>query len=209
VSWPTWLTPDESGSLSCRSFAIPTEFLPIVRGAIAELENPYNWEEFGSLTPGECVTIAQDIADSESECSMIGQVGLFATQNLPFGWLPLDGSVYNRVDYPLLYAAIDAQYVIDADTFQTPAAEDVFPMLAGTAYSLGDSGGEAEHTLTTEEIPAHHHGIPGPSTFPYGTIPEVTVAGSVIAQNSGDTGGSEAHNNQPPFYAFKGGIRAK
>jgi len=194
--------------MQCRSFAIPTNFVPIVLGAIAELENEHNWEEFGSLQPGDCVTIAQAISDSESECTMIGQIGLFATQNLPFGWLPLDGSTYNRVDYPLLYAAIDAQYILDSDTFVTPNAPDMFPILAGSTYSLGDSGGEADHTLSIDEMPVHHHPIPGPSTFPYGTVPEVTVVGSVIAQDSGDAGGGEAHNNMPPFYCFKGGIRA-
>jgi microcystin-dependent protein len=204
-----WLTPDESGGATCRSFVIPSEFVSIVLGAIAELEKLHNWEEFGALTPGECVTIAKDISDSESECAMIGQVGLFATKDLPSGWLPLDGTEYNRVDYPLLYEAIDDQYITSADTFVTPAAEDVFPILAGSTYLLGDTGGETEHTLTVQEMPSHDHTIPWDATFPYGEIPEITVTGGILTQNTGLTGGSEAHNNMPPFYGFKGGIRAK
>lgn len=204
-----WLTPDESGAASCRSFAIPSGFIQFVLGAIAELEVMDNWEEFGTLTPEECVAIAQAISDSESECTMIGQVALFATSQLPFGWLPLDGTEYDAADYPLLWMVIDDQYKTSEDTFVTPTAQDVFPLLDGTTYSLGDTGGEAEHTLTTDEIPSHTHTIPGPSTFPYGTVPEVTVAGSVIAQDSGATGGGQAHNNMPPLYTFRGGIRAK
>lgn len=209
MTWPCWLTPDESGEETCRSFAIPAEFVPFVLGAIAELEKEHNWEQFGALTPGECVTIAKEISDSESECSMIGQVALFATENLPSGWLPLDGSVYDRVDYPLLYAVIDPLFIIDADTFSVPDADDVVPLIEGTNHVLGDTGGEETHSLTADENGPHTHTIPYETCFPYGTIPEVCAVGGLLTQNTGSSGLGTAHNNMQPFFTFRGAIRAK
>jgi len=39
--------------------------------------------------------------------------------------------------------------------------KDKFLLSAGDTYSAGATGGEATHTLTTEEIPAHTHGSKG------------------------------------------------
>lgn len=40
----------------------------------------------------------------------------------------------------------------------TPDLRDRFIMGAGGSYQVGDTGGEAAHTLTTEELPSHSHG---------------------------------------------------
>ena len=37
--------------------------------------------------------------------------------------------------------------------------KDVFLMAAGDKYAAGSTGGEAEHVLTVEEMPAHSHGL--------------------------------------------------
>ena len=36
--------------------------------------------------------------------------------------------------------------------------EDRFLLGAGTTYTAGDTGGEAAHTLTSDEMPSHTHG---------------------------------------------------
>ena len=72
---------------------------------------------------------------------------------------------------------------------------------AGTGYPAGTTGGEATHTLTVEEMPAHTH----PSTTP-NTIQNTATGSSAYGYigdgsygNSGTSGGGRAHNNMPPY----------
>ena len=72
-----------------------------------------------------------------------------------------------------------------------------------TAYQPNDYGGEETHLLSVDEIPAHQHGGPG-SGCSGQSCPE---NGSIFdgfgnTQNSNPTGGSQPHNNMPPFYAL-------
>ena len=41
----------------------------------------------------------------------------------------------------------------------TPDLRDRFIVGAGNSYSVGNTGGEATHTLTVAEMPSHSHGI--------------------------------------------------
>ena len=74
---------------------------------------------------------------------------------------------------------------------------------AGTDFPAGTTGGEATHTLTVEEMPAHTH----PSTKP--NIIQNTATGPSAYgylgdgsyTNSGTSGGGAAHNNMPPYLA--------
>lgn len=101
--------------------------------------------------------------------------------------------------------------------------KDVFILAAGDTYAAGRTGGEAEHTLSVEEMPAHGHnfydftkgyardeyksGIENyispliSSTLPPGT------AGPGKDYYSGNTGGSKPHNNMPPYFAMPFWVR--
>jgi microcystin-dependent protein len=196
-----YLTPEAEGGTVYRLLAIPSGFLSQVDGAIGELANYWNWEQFGAMTPLQCAAAMFSMWEDFVMGSMlIGMVVPYVGVTIPNNVLVCDGSVYNRVDYPYLYAVLAAAYKDTADTFHVPNLVDSFVM--GDSENSETSGGEATHTLTIDEIPSHNHPIHGPSTFPYGTIPEVTVDGSVIASSTGDTGGGEAHNNLPPFVAM-------
>lgn len=85
--------------------------------------------------------------------------------------------------------------------------EDTFLLAAGGTYAPGATGGEATHTLTVEEMPAHTHGWKG-----YWNLPDTTGSKQAHsrAEISGDpldeaavryTGGSQPHNNMPPYLA--------
>lgn len=81
------------------------------------------------------------------------------------------------------------------------AIEDTFLLASGSTYTLGDTGGEAAHTLDITEIPSHNHAIHSPGqagtgTSDYGVVRLNQVWGS---NYSGDTGGGQAHNNMPPY----------
>ena len=87
--------------------------------------------------------------------------------------------------------------------------QDTFLLAAGSTYSAGSTGGEATHTLTEGEIPAHRHTITYPNAGgPYGDAaigyPEssnTTKTWMAEMCKTESVGGGTAHNNMPPYLA--------
>lgn len=82
--------------------------------------------------------------------------------------------------------------------------KDRFLLGAGDTYTAGATGGEATHTLTVNEMPSHKHtlngGIGGVEAD--GVTPQRGFLGTgrnIDPDNFGSTGGSEPHNNMPPY----------
>lgn len=81
--------------------------------------------------------------------------------------------------------------------------KDTFLLGSGDNYTLGDTGGEATHKLTIQEMPSHVHQTDkyyntdqGGNDF-YGsnaTGSKVTTANGMVA-----AGGDQPHNNMPPY----------
>lgn len=83
--------------------------------------------------------------------------------------------------------------------------KDRFLLAAGDTFAAGKTGGEASHTLTVAEMPAHGHSVfydysSGTQSFGYqfsnkGERSAVKESSSGI----GESGGGGAHNNMPPY----------
>jgi microcystin-dependent protein len=128
--------------------------------------------------------------------------------------LPCDGATYNRVDYPLLYAALKVVFHIDEDTFFVPDLRNKFLYGEDEFQPMGSSGGEATVTLDISEMPEHSHtnaphnhseigavstiingGLEAPASAAT-PLPTTTGFNSVVIDNAG---GGLAHNNMPPY----------
>jgi microcystin-dependent protein len=144
------------------------------------------------------------IANRELMLTHIGEIKMTAAPELPAGCLWCDGGIYDRVDYPDLYAAIAPAFIISADEFFVPDLRGKFPSGAVVVGDVGQTGGEAAHTLSVGEIPSHSHTIPFTATTLALEPGEVTVTTPVpiLTANTGDTGGGGSHNNIPPYLSL-------
>ena len=79
--------------------------------------------------------------------------------------------------------------------------QDRFLLCAGSTYSAGSEGGEAEHTLTVAEMPSHTHAATGGETGTSGRRYFALTAASYASTNVLSVGGNQPHNNMPPYLA--------
>lgn len=88
--------------------------------------------------------------------------------------------------------------------------KDRFLLGAGDTYANGATGGEASHTLTVGEMPAHNHNIitAGNNTVDYNNSGAsgsdghgISVGANYNNMWTNHVGGSEPHNNMPPYLA--------
>lgn len=131
----------------------------------------------------------------------------------PKGWAFCNGQTLPISQYQALFAVLGTTYGGNGTTtFQLPNLQASMPIEAGNGFVLGETGGEANHTLLITEIPAHPHQAQGVSTNatsasaagntwaastqnPYSTSPNTTLNPLTLSA----TGGSQPHNNMPPY----------
>jgi len=145
---------------------------------------------------------------------------------VPFGYLREDGSVVSRITYGRLFEAIGTLYGAGdgSTTFALPNSMGRVDVASGhgsglTDRTLGQTGGEENHQLTSTEMPshthtqnAHSHAISIRDDAVGGTalmiinralsntampvLSQDTAASTATNQN---TGGDGAHNNMQPY----------
>lgn len=171
---------------------------------------------------------------------MPGTMQFIATTFAPNGWLLCFGQAISRTTYARLFANIGTAYGVGdgSTTFNLPDLRGRIPValdnMGGTdagrttmANTLGGTGGEEQHVLTTGELATHLHSVDPPvftdfyfgqamqgGAGPYrGLGPDPTYTSAtpntvdIAAFNSGNAGSNIPHNNMQPYILLNGMIR--
>lgn len=147
---------------------------------------------------------------------------------VPDGWLLCDGSAVSRTTYASLFGAIGTTWGIGdgSTTFNVPDSRRRTAVGSGGSgsgvlgNSVGSTGGEEAHTLTTGEMPPHNHPVIDPTHSHQevvaisgggGGFNAAPVSGGVTLSGTnantetaatgitiGNTGGGGSHNNIQP-----------
>ena len=133
-----------------------------------------------------------------------GAIMTYGGSSAPSGWLLCDGSAVSRTIYSAIYSVISTVFGSGdgSTTFNLPDLRAKIP----AGYKSGDSNfgtlggvvGEATHVLTTTEMPAHKHGIPGnPGSATTGSS-SGRLTDTTDLYDTLSAGGGVAHNNIQP-----------
>jgi microcystin-dependent protein len=137
----------------------------------------------------------------------------------PAGWLLEDGSAVSRTTYAALFAVIGTTYGAGDGslTFNLPDSRRRVNVGTGGGFAVGQTGGEETHTLTTQEMPQHGHGVNDPghthtqkagtpgggdnnfTMNPTGGANQGPTAASTTGISIQASGSSAAHNNMQPY----------
>lgn len=142
------------------------------------------------------ITAAQ-AASAAPVQSVNGQTGDVVIQS---GGSPLDA-------YPIgsIYMSVNSTSPASLFGGTWEQLEDRFLLGAGTTYTAGDTGGEAKHTLTVDEMPSHTHVQGKKYSTSLGSYspdaPWTANSGTQYDWSTSATGGGQPHNNMPPYLA--------
>ncbi len=142
----------------------------------------------------------------------IGEIKVISFNFPPKGWAFCNGQLLPINQNQALFSILGTTYGGDGrTTFALPNFQGRMPVHQGQGFTLGQRGGEAAHTLTINEMPAHNHpamaattatvGSPAtavwapPGVVAYSNNPNGTMAAAAI----GNAGGSQPHNNEAPY----------
>ncbi len=146
----------------------------------------------------------------------VGEIRMFAGNFAPAGWMFCEGQLLPISENETLFQLIGTTYGGDGQsTFSLPDLRGRLPIHQGNGFTLAQTGGVEQITLTVPQIPAHSHPILGSTNLavaasPVGAYPASTVTGQKIyssgtpntALNStavASTGGSQPHTNFQPY----------
>lgn len=112
-----------------------------------------------------------------TETAYVGEIRSITGTTAPTGWLLCTGGTVAIATYPLLYAVLGTTYGGDGvTTFGLPDMRGRTILGANGTYPLGSSGGSANATLTTNELPAHNHAFMASTVFATFGTPDPTYS---------------------------------
>jgi microcystin-dependent protein len=174
-------------------------------------------DDGGTLTPSAAVPLIET-----------GDIIMRGTASVRAGFLPCDGAAVSRATYAALFAAIGTTWGVGdgSTTFNVPNLCGRSPLGSGTgsgltARTIGQTGGEEAHALTSGENgphghtatvtdPGHSHSLPlynGGSAGAFAkaadgtehTQTSIGSNGTGITVSIANSGSGTAHNTMHPF----------
>ncbi|MGY4688557.1 phage tail protein [Salibacterium sp. K-3] len=145
--------------------------------------------------------------------TFIGEIRCFAFPFEPKGWMYCDGRLLSISTYYNLYTILGATFGGDGtSTFALPDLRGRAMVHTGRDVSFGERAGEETHTLTTGEMPEHHHRVSASTA----NADTAQVSGHVWGDNNGspyasssdswmrddavaEEGGGSPHSNMQPY----------
>jgi microcystin-dependent protein len=145
----------------------------------------------------------------------VGEIRIFAGNFAPAGWMFCEGQLLAISENSTLFQLIGTTYGGDGQsTFALPDLRGRLPMHQGNGFTLAETGGAEQITLTVSQIPAHSHPMLASSATASQTTPSTTVLATptvpdvyrafanpaaLAPQSISATGGSQPHTNFQPY----------
>lgn len=146
----------------------------------------------------------------------LAEIRVFSFNFPPKGWAFCNGQLLPINQNQALFSLLGTTYGGNGQTnFALPNLQERMPIHTGNGHNQGDAAGEASHTLTLQEMPAHTHAVT-PGTSPpntadptngyfagggqsvFGPTPNTTMSPNFVSS----AGGSQPHENLPPSLAL-------
>lgn len=144
----------------------------------------------------------------------VGEIRMVGFNFAPNGWALCNGQLLAISQYDTLFNLIGTTYGGDGQqTFALPNLQGRIPFHQGNSFVLGQTSGTETVTLVTSQLPTHTHPLAanssgGSQSAPTGgywaqsTLDQYSTAAashSMAATAVGSAGGSQPHDNMPPF----------
>jgi microcystin-dependent protein len=145
----------------------------------------------------------------------VGEIRIFAGNLAPAGWMFCEGQLLPISEYETLFNLIGTTYGGDGQaTFALPDLRGRVPLHQGNGFTLAETGGVENVTLTVSQIPAHSHPMlastsPGTVNAPTGAVTASSPSVTLYINDTPDAnmasgavtsvGGSQPHNNFQPY----------
>jgi microcystin-dependent protein len=145
----------------------------------------------------------------------LGQLLLASFNFAPRGYAQCNGQVMSIQQNAALFSLLGTFYGGNGiQTFALPNLQGRTALGTGDGFTIGQIGGEVQHTLTAQEVPLHTHQVFGTGTnanvaspkgallaLAQGVSPYVAAGAQTNLNNATLTqfGGSQPHPNQQPF----------
>ena len=154
----------------------------------------------------------------------VAEIRIFPFNFAPSGWAFCNGQTMPIDQNTALFSLLGTTYGGDGiTTFALPNLQGSAPLMPGegpglSLYNLGQSGGEANLTLTQSEMPSHRHTARGnsgsgtqssPANSDWASAKILRQSAKLYALGEANTtmnsqalstiGGNLPHNNMPPY----------
>lgn len=135
---------------------------PEVSGSFATWGNKLNNDL--ALIDAQVYALQQSAATGGTS---VGMIIMYAGTTPPTGWLWCDGASYSTTTQHQLFTKLGYSFGGSGGTFNVPNLMGNTPVGysssdGGASWPMGYTGGEINHTLTYDELPAHAHGVSDP-----------------------------------------------